>query len=418
MVKKSKLRILFVNKFLYWFGGSETYCFKLADYLQSQGHEVQFFGMHHERNVKGNELNLSVSNVEFKKMSIRKSHYPFRIIYSLEAKRKIGKVIEAFKPDLIHLNNFNFQLTPSILYEIKKHRIPVVMTLHDFQIVCPNHMLYLEHKQQICEDCKGRKYFSCIANNCLHNSKIKSVLAAFEGYLYHKLKTYDNHIDYFIAPSHFLKNKVVEFGESASRIRVIHNFIDEMSTEPVAEKGNYVLYFGRLNVQKGIRTLIAATKQLPDIPFIIAGEGPIEHEVQGLPNVKYVGFQKGESLKNLVKSALFTIYPSEWYENCPMSVLESQMYGTPVVGANIGGIPELIQDRKDGRLFEAGNVGQLVDCIKELYDHRELLQSYSLNGLKKSKMFSLDRYYTSLMEVYDFVLHSQDSRPKAMGGSS
>jgi glycosyltransferase involved in cell wall biosynthesis len=400
----NKLKVLQVNKFLYWFGGSETYCFKLSDYLESQGHEVQFFGMEHERNVKGNTLNLGVSNVEFKQMSIRKAHYPFKIIYSIEAKRKIRKVIEAYKPDIIHINNFNFQLTPSILYEIKKFNIPVVMTLHDFQIVCPNHMMYLEHEQKICEDCKGRKYFSCVKNNCLHNSKIKSVLAAFEGYLNHKLKTYDRCIDMFIAPSHFLKNKVVEFGESKDRIKVIHNFIDELGVNDLPKKENYALYFGRLNVQKGIPTLIKAMKRLPDIKFVIAGEGDLEDEVKGIANVEYVGFKKGEELKNLVKRALFTIYPSEWYENCPMSVLESQMYGTPVIGANIGGIPELIEDQKDGMLFQAGNVDELVEKISYLYHHGDILSQYSEKCIEKVQQFSIEKYYSQLMGVYNTVI--------------
>ncbi|WP_308638448.1 glycosyltransferase family 4 protein [Paenibacillus silvisoli] len=399
------MKILQVNKFLHWFGGSETYCFKLSDHLMKQGHEVQFFGMDHARNVKGNSLGLSVSNVEFKKMSLKKINYPFRIIYSFEAKNKIRQVIEAFKPDIIHLNNINFQLTPSILYEIKKHNIPVVMTLHDFQLVCPNHMLYLEHEARICEDCKGRKYFSCVTNNCLHDSKIKSMLAAFEGFLHHKLKSYDDAIDMFIAPSRFLKQKFVEFGESASRIKVISNFIDQPAPTEAAVKGDYILYFGRLSVQKGIRTLLEAMKRLPHLKLVVAGEGDLEKEIAEVPNVEYVGFRTGEELNDLIKRALFTIYPSEWYENCPMSVLESQMYGTPVIGANIGGIPELVEHRIDGLLFTPGDVHQLADSIRYLYENRDVLEEYSRRCVVKVQKFSIDRYYAELMTVYESLLH-------------
>ena len=203
--------MLMINKFLYPRGGAETYCFELGKYLKSKGHQVQFFGMQDKKNIFGNEEGMCVSNVDFKNISIKKIFYPFRIIYSLEAKNKIKKLLKKYRPDIIHLNNYNFQITPSILYEIRKHNIPVVSTLHDFQIVCPNHMMYIEHENRICEECRGGQYGSCIKNKCIHNSRIKSIIGAFERYIYNKLlKINDKCIDYYIAPSNFLKNKIMK----------------------------------------------------------------------------------------------------------------------------------------------------------------------------------------------------------------
>lgn len=394
------MNILFVNKFLYPNGGSETYCFELANELKHRGHKIQFFGMEHPNNVVGNDLNLNVSNVEFKKLSLKSILYPFKIIYSFEAKLKIKKLINHFHPDIIHLNNYNFQITPSILYEIKKHKIPIVMTLHDFQIVCPNHMLYIEHIGKVCEECKERKYTKCNKNKCIHNSRVKSFFAAIEGGLYYKLKTYSKSIETYISPSNFLKNKVCEFGEDSNKIIVLHNFIDaEINSEKV-EKENYVLYFGRLSIQKGIRTLIKACEELPDIKFVVAGNGDLKHELDGIHNINYVGFKSGNDLKELISKALFSVYPSEWYENCPLSVLESQMYGTPVIGAEIGGIPELIDNNIDGLLFEPGNVNSLVEKIQQLYLDREKLKEFSDKCIKKIQNYSINNYYDRLMEIY------------------
>lgn len=394
------MKILFVNKFLYHNGGSETYCFKLAEHLQKMGHDVQFFGMEHQSNVVGNDLKLNVSNTEFKQINFKKLMYPFKIVYSLEAKQKIKKLIEYFKPDIIHLNNYNFQITPSILYEIKKYKIPVIMTLHDFQIVCPNHMMYIEHLNHVCEACRGRKYFNCISNKCIHNSRVKSILAAVEAIIYYKLKTYEKYIDLYISPSNFLRDKICEFGESENKIVVMHNFSDVEYCMSKPEKADYVLYFGRLSIQKGIRTFIEACRKLPNINFVVAGTGELQDQLKGVTNLNYVGFKKGNELKELISKALFSVYPSEWYENGPLSILESQMYGTPVIGAQIGGIPELIKNDEDGYLFEPGNVNGLVEKINFLYCNRGILNTFSENCLKKAQLFSINNYSNELLTIY------------------
>lgn len=401
------MNILMVNKFLYPKGGTETYCFELADYFKQMGHSVQFFGMAHENNIVGNDMDLYVSNVDFKDINIKKIFYPLRIIYSFEAKRKIGKLIKKYKPDIIHLNNINFQITPSILYEIKKHKIPVVMTLHDFQLVCPNHMLFIEHRLEVCERCKGGKYINCIRNKCLHNSRIKSIVAAAESWLYNKFGTYRKYIDHFISPSIFLKNKMIEFGIDKNRITQMHNFITSSEKNNFVKK-DYVLYFGRLSRQKGLKTFIDACKLLPGIRFVVAGAGEMEEEFRGIDNIDFVGFKTGDELKTLVGEALFSICPSECYENCSMSILESQMYGTPVIGANIGGIPELINNNVDGLLFKPGDKYDLAEKIEYLYKDKNKINEFSEKCFSKViNEFSLETYYSKLIKLYDSLIRTK-----------
>jgi len=156
-----------------------------------------------------------------------------------------------------------------------------------------------------------------------------------------------------------------------------------------------VLYFGRFSQEKGIGTLVEVAKELPDIPFVFAGSGPLEHLLEGIPNIKNVGFQRGEALEMLIREARFTVYPSEWYENCPFSVMESQMYGTPVLGANIGGIPELIRVGETGELFESGNEKELCTKLSRLWNE-------AANGEMRivSDFLTVDDYVQTMMNWY------------------
>lgn len=399
------MKILIVNKFLYANGGSETYIFELQKKLEKEGHQVQFFGMEDERNIVSNAVDQNVSNINFHEISkLKQVTSSLKIVYSKEARKKLRLVIEDFKPNIVHLNNYNFQITPSVLYEIKKFKIPIVMTLHDFQLVCPNHMMYIEESGLVCEKCKGRNYKACIKNKCIHNSIIRSALGTFEAWIYHKLATYDKKIDYYIAPSQFLADKVIEFGEKQERVITLHNFITELDVTKHFDKNDYVLYFGRLSKQKGIFTFIDVIKRNPDITFKIAGGGELVEEISALANVEFMGFVKGDELVKLIGEASFSIYPSEWYENCPMSVLESQMYGTPVIGARIGGIPELIDDDTDGLLFESGNAIEFSACVRKLYDNKNLLKEFSINCRNKVQKFSIDKYYKELMDIYQMAM--------------
>lgn len=397
------MKILMVNKFLFPNGGSETYIFKLGKALEKKGNEVQYFGMEHPGRIVGNHAECYTSSMDFHTGKIQKLLYPFKIIYSREARIKIRKVLNDFKPDIVHLNNFNFQITPSVIYEIRKwgkknkKYIPIVYTAHDYQWICPNHMLYIPEKNEKCFRCEGGKFKNCTKNKCIHNSRIKSLLGTFEANLYKCLKTY-NKVDMIICPSEFMKDKLATNPVLSKKLKVMYNFLD--GKEGIkADKKEYVLYFGRFTKEKGILTLLEACKQLPDISFVFAGNGDLEGELSGYDNIKKVGFMTGEELEKLIAEAKFSIFPSEWYENCPFSVMESQFYGTPVVAADIGGVPELLETGITGELFEPKNVEDLKNKIESLWYNSDKLKVYTENCRKK-KFDSADEYEEQLMNVY------------------
>lgn len=397
------MKILMINKFLYPNGGSETYIFKLGAYLQSIGHEVQYFGMEHEGRVVGNRVNAYTSTMDFHGGLFGKASYAVKTIYSSEARKKIRQVLDDFMPDVCHLNNFNYQLTPSIILEIRKwekqtgHKCKIIYTAHDPQLVCPNHMCKNPNTGEICEKCFGGRYLSCTKGRCIHGSLAKSAIGTVEAVLWNAVGVYGQ-IDTIICCTHFMKKLLDTNPVLAEKTVALHNFVDAVEWKET-EKKDYVLYFGRYSLEKGIGTLIEAAKALPEIPFVFAGSGPMEGELDGIPNITNVGFQTGEALETLIREARFTVYPSEWYENCPFSVMESQMYGTPVLGADIGGIPELVRVCETGELFESGNAEELKEKITALWQNRHRLQEYTAQ-CKNHGFDDVEAYVWKMMEYY------------------
>ena len=398
------MKVLLINKFLYPNGGSETYIFKLGDYLKSQEDEVQYFGMEHKGRCVGNRVNAYTSDMDFHGGSkLAKLSYPIKTIYSKEARVQLRRVLDDFQPDVCHLNNFNYQLTPSIILEIVKWRketgkkCKIVFTAHDYQLVCPNHMLNNPNTHKNCERCLGGHFVNCVKGKCIHGSTAKSFIGMMEATFWKWNGAY-KYIDTMICCSEFMKRKMDTNPLFAAKTVAMHNFVDQVEWKEV-EKKDYVLYFGRFSEEKGIHTLIKVCKELPDIPFVFAGTGPLESSMKEIKNIKNVGFQQGETLEKLIREARFSVYPSEWYENCPFSVMESQMYGTPVLGANIGGIPELIQNGKTGELFESGDREDLKAKIQKLWNDKKLCRQYSAN-CKEIGFDTVDQYCKKIMRVY------------------
>ena len=398
------MKILMINKFLYPNGGSETYIFKLGNHLQSIGHEVQYFGMEHEGRIVGNRVEAYTSNMDFHGGNkLAKLLYPIKTIYSAEARKKIRLLLDDFQPDVCHLNNFNYQLTPSIILEIRKwekqtgHKCKIVYTAHDYQLICPNHMCNNPNTLENCEKCLGGHFLNCTKGKCIHSSLSKSVIGTMEATFWKWMGVYKQ-IDKIICCSRFMKTKLDTNPVLAEKTVALHNFIDPVEVKKVQKK-DYVLYFGRFSQEKGIATLVKAAKELPEISFVFAGSGPLEHMLEGIPNVKNVGFQRGEALETLIREARFTVYPSEWYENCPFSVMESQMYGTPVLGADIGGIPELIRVGETGELFESGNTIALKQSIRAMYNDKAKLDAYC-ETCNEIRFDTLDKYAQKLMHLY------------------
>lgn len=404
------MKILMVNKFFYIKGGSETYYFALKRKLEAEGHIVVDFSMKDDNNFESPYSDFFVENIDYASQSsvVSKIKMAANIIYSTEAKNKFEKLILREKPDIVHLHIFQHQLSPSILDVCKKYNIPTVYTAHDLKMICLNYKMMNHGK--VCEACKNGNLYYCALNKCVKNSFFKSCINVAEGYIHKWRKSYDA-IDCIITPSEFYRKKFVEFGVSEQRVIHISNFLDR--EEPVVNKRDdiesYFLYFGRLSEEKGIGTLI---KAMIDTEFnlYIVGTGPLKDEIaefvekNRLRNIHLLGFKSGQELIDIVGNAKAVILPSEWYENGPYSAIEALQLGIPIIGANIGGIPELVHE--NGYLFESGNVTDLCNCLNLLLNCTEKTYKKMQRASKElfEEQYSSDEHYEKLMKIYRAII--------------
>lgn len=406
------MKILMVNKFLYPRGGAETYMLKIGEYLMSQGHEVQYFGMYDDNNTVGNRLGLYTGNMDFHTNGLSRFLYPVRIIYSGEAYKKISRVIDDFKPDIVHMNNVNYQLSPSVIDAVYKKGVPMVMTVHDYQMICPNHMLYNVRERKICEKCVRGSTIHCIKGKCIHLSRVKSILGAMEGTVYRIRKNYSK-VDLYICPSKFLEKKLL-LGNSKvfeGKTKVICNYakipeLSELAPGGRTEKKPYVVYVGRLSEEKGVRLIARAAEILPDTKFVIAGTGPDKCVLENYKNIDLKGFVSGIDLYRLIAEAQILILPSICYENCPLSILEAQAVGTPVITASVGGMAELVEDGVTGKHVSPMNGEMLAETISEVLNNSEELKLMSDNSMKKrNEIITLETYCDMLISVYEEIIN-------------
>ncbi len=396
------MKILMVNKFLYPKGGAETYALNLGRVLQEHGHEVQYFGLRNAKNTVGNRVDALVDDMDFSQGTLKNLNAPFRIIYNAQARREIRKVLEDFQPDIVHLNNIQYHLTPSIILETEAWRkenqrdCKIIYTAHDYQLVCPSHGLF-DRNIKPCELCLDGRYIHCLQTKCLKNSTMKSLLGTIDGYYWKHSKAY-SYVDKIICCSGFLKTKLDTQPQFRGKTIAVLNFKDKVTVDNVQKK-DYILEFGKLCPDKGTDTLIEAAKRMPERKFVFAGYGPSSELMKDIPNVEYVGFKSGEELYRLIAEAALSVCPSEWYENCPLSVIESISLGTPVVGSAMGGIPELVDPGKTGELFEAGNVDDLMAAIRKITADPETLAAYTAN-CAAAEFETSETYYEKLMDIY------------------
>jgi glycosyltransferase involved in cell wall biosynthesis len=377
------------------------------DLLKEHGHDVIPFSMKHPNNHPSDFSQYFVETIDYTNKSFfRKVSSATKVVYSLEARRRLSSLLEHSTPDIAHFHNFHHQLSPSIITPLVKKGVPIVMTVHDLKLMCPNYKMLSDGK--VCELCKGGKFFNCVLRKCTKGSRSKSLVNAVEMYLHRFLDSY-RHVDRFIAVSNFFKRKMVEYGFPEDKIVHIPNYVDATKFKvSVVDKG-YVLYFGRLSEEKGVSTLLNAMGILPSIPLIVAGTGPIAESLQAeahhLGNVSFVGYKSGEELSRLIQECSFTVLPSEVYENCPMSVLESLAYGKPVIGSHMGGIPELINDSIDGYVFKAGNAADLADKMSLMWHHSDKRREMGGNGRNRiENQYSASSYFDKISSLYDEVL--------------
>lgn len=400
------MRVLLVNKFHYIRGGSEKYYFNLADLLESYGHEVAFFSMYDEKNIKTKHKEYFVNSIDLNSNNKLKA---LDVIYSKKNKKKMEETLDDFKPDIVHINNFQRQLSASIINPIKERKIPIIYTAHDVQAICPA-TLMLDRNENICEKCMNGKYINCIKNRCIKDSKLKSLLGAIEAKFYRMKKIYKNEIDCIISPSKFVRQKLIQDGIDKKKIKVINNFIDIDEYNLKIEDDGYALYVGRLSKGKGIFNLIEAFSNIKDKKLYIAGAGPEEENIKSiiernsLKNIKILGYLNQNQVKEYIRKSSFVVLPSIWYENCPYSIMESQAIGKPIICSKLGGIPELVKDGEDGLLYNYNNVDELIEGINILFKDKKIRYNMGKNAKKKAiRNYSKDAYYNELIKVYTSI---------------
>ena len=400
------MKILMVNKFLYPRGGCETYMLQLAEELKAKGHEVEYFGMYDDKNTVGNSLGIYTTNMDFHSKGVARFLYPFKIIYSTEARRKLGKVLDHFKPDVVHMNNINFQLTPSVIYAVKKRNIPLVQTVHDYQMICPNHLLYSFGEVKPCERCIGGSKFNCVKHSCIHGSKVKSLIGAIEAKLYESLKTYQK-VDLYICPSYFLEKKLLAASELyRGKTLTVHNFIEKKPLpEKVTPEKPYVAFAARLSKEKGVTLLCEAAKLLPDYSFLVAGSGPDGECLKDIPNITMKGFLSGDELISLMANAKVMLLPSVWYENCPLSILETHSFGVPVITMNSGGMAELVEDGKTGALINEPTPEAVAMAIRRCFEDEEYYSVLQKNcETMRDKIIGVSEYSDIVLSQYQNLI--------------
>lgn len=400
------MRVLLVNKFHWNKGGSEKYYFELGELLKQHGHEVAYFSMEDEKNIKTGDKEYFVPKFDLNNSSKLKA---LDVIYNKENEKIMEKALDEFKPDVVHLNNFQRQLSASIIKPIKKRNIPIVFTAHDVQAICPA-ITMMDNDKNPCELCMKGRYINCIKKSCNKGSKLKSALGAIEGYYYRNHKIYIDKIDYIITPSEFYRTKFIEDGINPNKIQAIHNSIEMNDYNVETQNDGYALYFGRLSKEKGILNLINAFAKCNKGNLYIAGEGPEKENIEKIikenkleDRVKLLGFLNKEQMTDVTRKCKFVVVPSIWYENCPYSVLETLAIGKPIIGSNMGGIPELVIDNENGFIYNT--VDELTEKMNVLFENEDLVKQFSKKSKELAKQnYDREVYYNKLKQIYDKVI--------------
>jgi len=401
------MRILQVNKFLIRRGGVETYLLELGHLLEQAGDEVQYFGMDDDNKVVGNRWDIYAPRIDLGgRQRISRVTDIARLINSRVNANRFTQLLELYKPDVIHFNNIHYHLTPSVIlaaYEYKRYaekQVGLVMTMHDYHSIVPCDGCMNNSSYEICDECLDGHYWRCARKCCTRGGRAKSIVAAAEAEYWNKRQVY-RCLDRVICPSSFMKEKFDRVPDFTGRTVHIPNFTVLERKSYMKER--YILYFGAYNRDKGVATLLDVARHHPDIPFKFAGRGPLTPLMIGISNVDDMGYQTGNELHGLIGRAALVVVPSEWPENSPFVVLEALCCGTPVLGANIGGIPELVNDGVTGELFEFRDPVDLDEKLTALWEDSKRLKAYSRNCIGFSPMTSA-RYVQELHSVYSFAM--------------
>src|SRR5258706_10201180 len=412
------MRVLYCNKYNYPFSGTEAYLFDLMGRMEERGHDTALFSMDHGHPSSFAGRSYLIPYLNFKDPAasfLKKVRMAAHALYSPSARRRMRTCLEDFAPDLAHIRGIYHHLSPSILWELKRQRIPVIYHLNDFKILCPNYN-FVAHGQS-CELCLGGNYFHAVTENCHAGPRSSSVVLAAEAYLHSWLRTYHRCVDLFLAPTEFVRAKLIDAGYPARQIEVLPHFQTLPPAETLVPDKGYILYFGRLSAEKGLDELLHAMARLPHIPLVIAGEGPererlesLAHELN-LTQVLFAGMVGGEKLERLIAGCSFSVFPSHAYETLGKSILESYASGRPVVASDLGSRRELVQHGVTGLLYSDGDREQLSHSIGFLFDRPDLIDKMGAAARSRIRAnHDPDQHVEKLLDLYARLTSAKKSR--------
>ncbi len=406
------MNILVVNWAWYPTGGDWTYVENAVNIYRQHGHTVIPFSMKDERNLPTPYSEYFIENIDYKKVNKNSISDGVKVvmksIYSHEAINKLAKLLDDVKIDFAHINVIHHYITPAILKILKQKNIPIIWTLHEYTPICPD-SIFVSHGE-ICERCFGGKFYNCITHSCKKGSYLASTVAALENY-FHKYLNYYKYVDYYVCPSVFQYEKYKQFGFFKEKLVQLYHGYDYTEIERAKSifKSNeepYIVFVGRLEKIKGPKTLLKAMQSNPDINLKIVGSGLQEDELKAfkednnLHNVIFLGKKSKQDVLQIVNGAQFLICPSECYEVLGFTVVEAMALNKPVIGAAIGGIPEMVINNYTGLLFEPGNVKQLAGCIQSLFANKPLIETMGNNAYQHiSQLINNDKHFNGLQKL-------------------
>lgn len=405
------MKVLLINNFFSLVGGVEVYISKLGGMLRKYGIEVGYFATDKQPYlVKGYKYSKYFPHYkDFNAIKLKEFIKNPSYFYNVEAKEKLDEFLEIYKPDIAHINSISRHLSPSVIKSLKEKGIPVIMTLHDGFFACPDTGL-IKGNGDFCYKypCAKGNVFHCILNKCNEGSLIKSIVSSSE-FFYRKIHRLYDKIDLFIAPSRAIKDLALYSGVNKQKIVLLNNFIDEdlFTYEPDYLSKNYFLYAGRLVKEKGIEFLLQAMLMLPpEIELHIAGSGEQEEELKnlallyGLNNVKFLGMLSQSELKKEYRDCIASVLPANYFEAFGLSVIESFAYGKPVIGTDIGAIPELIDNGKTGYLVKSANPEELAGAMLKLINNNIAVKMGRIARLEALSKYSAGDHADKLIKIY------------------
>jgi len=413
------MKILQINKFFFLKGGSERYFFDLAELLSQKGHKIIVWSTQHLNNFSYLKKDDFAEYSDFSKKEgfwkdLKKTR---RIFWNKEAAKKLEKIIQREKPDIAHLHNVFSHFSPSIFYTLKKNKIPMVMTLHDYKMFCPNYKFFSQGK--ICFDCvKNNNFRSCLSKKCIKDSWIKSFIGYLEGKWQKDFLKIADKIDIFLAPSLFIKRQAITAGLPSKKIIHLPNFIDKEFLNFSLDKtshnssNNYILYFGRLSREKGVELLIKSFLKLffktSKWRLKIVGDGPEKKKLEKIfkknNQIEFLKKKSGEGLKKLISQAYLIVVPSIWPENFPYSILEGMGFKKTVLAARIGGMPEIIEHKETGLLFKPNDILDLTRKINWAINNPKEIKKIGIRSQKKVlDEYNSEKHYNKLIKIYEQI---------------